>query len=448
MAQEPEGCSATQKPAEPAKESEIPESLKIGPLTVGQRSRYLVHQMQKGLRQWLRARAAANWPKLLLAAVGALVGFIALNIVTGGAIMAALPLIMQIVSAVMAGVALGRVIDYIGQYLGDGWAGQKEKAAKSLARGLAVGAIELIFALIFNLGTVLKTLKTGLTASVKTAAKAVKATITATIKNVRELGRIGLQAGKAMIKNGKMLFKGLKSGFSKGAKSLGDLAKRLWEQVRFKKFKLVFKQGWIRLLEYINPWIVIMEGPSRGKIAKVSDEAVKGLEEGSEGLFHFEGKNVMGKVLSTTEEFPKRYRSNFDIFFDKTHEDYVIHHLNEQQSRKYSSLIDDIFLHAPANLRAIPKGIINEVVHLSKIRIMWNGLYTAIEGMSDKAIFAALRSYALYTDEFISALLISADHLGPGLTKQSLEQIALQWIKSNPIEDAVETAIKIGKATK
>ena len=52
----------------------------------------------------MRARAAANWPKLLLAAVGALVGFIALNIVTGGAIMAALPLIMQIVSAVMAGV--------------------------------------------------------------------------------------------------------------------------------------------------------------------------------------------------------------------------------------------------------------------------------------------------------------------------------------------------------
>ena len=279
MAQEPEGCSATQKPAEPAKESEIPESLKIGPLTVGQRTRYLVNQMQKGLRQWLRARAAANWPKLLLAAVGSLVGFIALNIITGGAIMAALPLIMQIVSAVMAGVALGRVIYYIGEFLGDGWAGQKEKAAKSLARGPAVGAIELIFALIFNLGTVIKTLKPGVSASVKTAAKAVKTTITTTIKNVSELGRIGLQAGKTMIKNGKMLFKGLKSGFSKGAKSLEELAKRLWERVRFKRFKLVFKQGWIRLLGYINPWIVIMEGPSRGKIAEVSKERGKGTKD-------------------------------------------------------------------------------------------------------------------------------------------------------------------------
>ena len=279
MAQEPEGCSATEKPAEPAKESEIPESMKIGPLTVGQRTRYLVNQMQKGLRQWF----AANWPKLLLAAVGALVGFIALNIITGGAIMAALPLIMQIVSAVMAGVAIGKVIDYIGQYLGDGWAGLKEKAAKSLARGLAVGAIELIFALIFNLGTVIKTLKTGLTASVKTAAKAVKATITTTIKNVRELGRIGLQAGKTMIKNGKMLFKGLKAGFSKGAKSMGDLAKRLWERVRFKKFKLVFKQGWIILYGYINPGIVLAKIRAREvkeKLSEMRQEIAQVVEEG------------------------------------------------------------------------------------------------------------------------------------------------------------------------
>lgn len=93
---------------------------------------------------------------------------------------------------------------------------------------------------------------------------------------------------------------------------------------------------------------------------------------------------------------------NFDIFSGKTHDDFVIHHLIEQQSKNYSNLVDDLFLHAPANLRAIPKGIVNEVVHLSKIRIMWNNLYIAVGGMSKKQIFAALKSYAAYTDNFLS----------------------------------------------
>ena len=82
---------------------------------------------------------------------------------------------------------------------------------------------------------------------------------------------------------------------------------------------------------------------------------VKGLKIGSEGLFEAEGKNIKGIVLSPRTNFPKRYRRNFDLFSGKTHNDFVIHHLVEQQSKNYTKLVDDLFLHAPANLRAFPK---------------------------------------------------------------------------------------------
>lgn len=79
------------------------------------------------------------------------------------------------------------------------------------------------------------------------------------------------------------------------------------------------------------------------------------MEEGKEGLFKVEGKNVLGKVLFTTDEFRKRYRTNFDIFHGKTHKDFVIHHLIEQQGIGYASLVDDLLLHTPANQRAITR---------------------------------------------------------------------------------------------
>ncbi len=441
LKQKPEGGCAKEKKCEPAKGGEVPEHMKKGPFTPAQRGRYLWHQMKQGIKQWFDC----NWPWLLAAAVGVLLGLILLSILTGGAILAALPLIMQIVGAIMIGVAIARVTAYVGEYLSQGWQGNITGAAKSLARGLVIGAIELIFALLFNLGAVIKAMKAGLKAATKTAAKAAKATVTTTIRNVRQLGRLGLQAGKAAIRNGKLVLKGIKSGVVKGAKSLDDLAKRLWQRVRFRKFKIAFHNGWFRLLGYINPWVVLMEGPLKGQLAEVSEEAVKSLKKGSEGFFEVGGKAVKARVLSVTRKVPKRYRTNFDMFAGKSHKDFVIHHLVEQQSRNLSKLVDDVFLHAPANLRAIPKGITNEVVHLSKIRVIWNTLYRRVADLSDEAIFVALKHYAAYTDDFLSTMLSYADEMGEALTKEGLKQAAEAWLNANSIEKAVDAAISAAK---
>jgi hypothetical protein len=270
MAQKPEGAEATQKQGQPAKEGDIPANMKtIGPLTVGQRARYMANQMMEGVKQWF----SANWPKLLAGAIAALAAFVGLNILTGGAITAALPAIMQVVGAVMGGVALANIAGHVGSYLSQGWAGNIGGAAKSLARGLAAGAVELVFALLFNAGAVIKALKGGLKGTVKAVKGAVKNTVKTTVKSVKELGQIGLKGAKTALKNGKIMLQGVKGGFASGAKSLDDLAKRL-SGLRFKKFSITKSGKRIQLWGHINPKILLADG-------EVVDEAVDSASQGA-----------------------------------------------------------------------------------------------------------------------------------------------------------------------
>jgi hypothetical protein len=257
MAQKPEGAEATQKQGKPAQQGDIPANMKtIGPLSVGQRAKYMSNQMIQGVKQWF----SANWPKLLAGAIAALAAFVGLNILTGGAITAALPAIMQVVGVVMGGVALANIAGHVGDYLSKGWAGDIAGGAKSLARGLAAGAVELVFALLFSAGAVIKAVKGGLKGTAKAAKGAVKNTVKTTVKSVKELGQIGAKGAKTALKNGKIMLDGVKGGFAKGAKSLDDLARRLGNKLRFNKFKIRRQGLRIKLLGHINPWIVIADG--------------------------------------------------------------------------------------------------------------------------------------------------------------------------------------------
>ena len=112
----------------------------------------------------------------------------------------------------------------------------------------------------------------------------------------------------------------------------------------------------------------------------------------------------MGKLISESDDLPTNYRHNAEIFFGKSIDDSVVHHMIEQQTRNLTTAVNDILLHAPANLKLIPKGQINSVVHLSRIRVMWNQLYKGIKaaGVPDKGVLASLRHFERYTDEFIS----------------------------------------------
>jgi hypothetical protein len=296
MAQKPEGAEATQKQGKPAQQGDIPANMKtIGPLSVGQRAKYMSHQMIQGVKQWF----SANWPKLLAGAIGALAAFVGLNILTGGAITAALPALMQVVGAVMGGVALANIAGHVGDYLSKGWAGDIAGGAKSLARGLAVGAVELVFALAFNAGAVIKALKGGLKGTAKAAKGAAKNTVKATVKSVKELGQISAKGAKTAFKNGKIMLGGVKGGFAKGAKSLDDLAQRLVGKLRFNKFKIRRQGRRIQLLGHINPWVLLadgtvkelsFEGQGRKKLGEIVD--VGGQDAIVVGIKHNKSKAV------------------------------------------------------------------------------------------------------------------------------------------------------------
>ena len=132
-------------------------------------------------------------------------------------------------------------------------------------------------------------------------------------------------------------------------------------------------------------------------------------------------------------------------------DDSVVHHLIERQAGKLSALVDDLLLHAPANLRLIPKGVINSAVHLSDIRKMWNALYRGLTGLSDEAVLAALRHFAAYTDEFIAHMMKAvraAEQQGKSLTKEMLREIADTWFASRPVDKAVDAALKVAQQVK
>lgn len=323
MAQKVESVAGGEKQGEAAQETSIPDSMKtIGPLTVGQRARYMSHQMIQGVKQWF----SANWGKLLAGAIAALTAFIGLNILTGGAITAALPALMQVIGVVMGGVALANIAGHIRNYLSQGWGGDIEKSSQSLARGLAAGAVELVFALLFNAGAVIKAFKSGFKGTTKAAAGAAKETVKTTVKSIKELGEISAKGAKTAFKNGKIMLQGVKSGFARGANSLDDLASSLVNKLRFKKFKIRRQGGKLELWGEINPWILVAKAdkPDEWEVKQVSFKG-KGRKKLGDRI-EYEGREaiVVGikneesiVVKELKQEHEKYSKSVYEIFGDQ-----------------------------------------------------------------------------------------------------------------------------------
>ncbi|WP_200817717.1 DUF4157 domain-containing protein [Calothrix rhizosoleniae] len=289
MSQKVEGAENTQKQGQPAKQGDIPANMRtIGPLTPGQRASYMFNQLKQGIQQWF----TANWGKLLAGAIAGITGFIALNILTGGAVMAAVPPLLQILGTVMAGVAMAQIAGHIGSYATKGWGGDIAGAAKSLARGVAVGAIELVFALLFNAGAIFKALKGGIKGAAKAAVNSVKTTVKATAKSAKELAKIGAKGAKTAFKNGKIMLKGFKGGFAKGAKSIDDLAKQISKKLKFNKFKISRKGYLLQLLGHINPWVLLANGDIRD-IDSSNYKAAKGKKVGDIVDLGEDGKGII-----------------------------------------------------------------------------------------------------------------------------------------------------------
>jgi hypothetical protein len=121
--------------------------------------------------------------------------------------------------------------------------------------------------LLFNAGAIFKALKGGIKGAAKAAATSVKTAVKATAKSAKQLAKIGAKGAKTAFKNGKIMLKGVKGGFAKGAKSLDELAGKLKGKLRFKKFSISRIGRRIQLWGHINPKILLADGT-------VVDEAV------------------------------------------------------------------------------------------------------------------------------------------------------------------------------
>ncbi|BDD07043.1 hypothetical protein AUTU_45260 (plasmid) [Aureibacter tunicatorum] len=280
----------------------------VGPFnSPGERSSHLVGQITSGVKKlW-----DEKWPIIVAAIVGGILGLILANILTGGAIMAALPLIIQIVGAAFAAKGIYDLLGHFKEYLSSSWVGQIAKGGKHLARALAALAIEAVFALMFGGKAAFKAIKSGaksiakngVKASVKSGAKlaknAVKNSVKSTAKAGKELGQVALAGAKTgfrnTIKGGKFLLKGIQKGAVKGAKSFKQLAKKLGDKLKFDKYRFTFKNRRFKLEGHLNPWVLLANGEveyvdqkdlTRSGSGRLGDSVIykpKGADKGRHG---------------------------------------------------------------------------------------------------------------------------------------------------------------------
>ena len=270
---------------EPAAPGEVPVEARIGPLTRSQRGRFLLNQMKKGVAKWFDCNKHWLVPTLIAVAIA----LIAVIILTEGAAIPVLAQIMEIIGAVLIGVAMVRIAYYVGRYVALAMVGEITDAAKSLARGLAAGAVELVFALLFSAAAIIKSIK----ASVQAGMRAVRGSAgrgmrVAATSLARSTGRAALQpfarAGRAVsglrgtarealqigagnvrriagatLRNGRIILDGIGDGIGRGIRSLRDLASRLRNRFRFRRFRIRRLMRRIRLEGYINPWILLAD---------------------------------------------------------------------------------------------------------------------------------------------------------------------------------------------
>ena len=226
--------------------------------TRSERAALVWQQLKIFMGKWL----ADNWGKLLLAIIGALVGIIALTIFTGGAILAALPIIMKIVTAVFIGIAIMKALGYLETYLSDGWAKKIWSAAKALGNALAVGIVELAMALGFRVvGAAVKGTAKAVAGVTRVAARGIATGARAAASGLKKLLKSGAalvsKGGSILIRRGKLIFNGLKRGFLKGIKKAKDLVDRLFSKFSIRRIVAIRRGNIVYIYGETNPRFLI-----------------------------------------------------------------------------------------------------------------------------------------------------------------------------------------------
>jgi Domain of unknown function (DUF4157)/A nuclease family of the HNH/ENDO VII superfamily with conserved AHH len=249
--------------------SAFPEEAKFGPLTRGQRGRYTMNQMSSGIGHWWRCNR--NW--LIPAIIGVIVVIVLAEILTGGAVTAALPAIFGALAPIMIGVAALRAAYYLGEYVYKSISGDIAGASRALARGFAVAAVEAIFALLGS-SAFWKSLKGGISSAGRAVGRVGSSLVRGAGRVIAGTGRLGaglvrtvgagsryvLRTAGAVITRGRLILQGVRGRIGQGVRSLEELAERLFTRVRFRRFRMRFTRGWFRLEGFINPWVLLATG--------------------------------------------------------------------------------------------------------------------------------------------------------------------------------------------
>ncbi|OKP86581.1 hypothetical protein [Paenibacillus sp. P32E] len=236
--------------------------------------------------KWMKS----NGLKLLAAIIGILVVVVAAEIITGGAITAALPMIINLITVYLQADAIKSVAQtlvqasgYIGTYLSQGWQKMVEPAAIALATALAMGLVELAMELGFKaIGKGLNKAGQAVKKGVGAAASGAKAVAGAGVKGIKSLLKTGAKlaskSGSMIIRGGKIVIKSLQKGLMKGAKKLQGLVDRILQKFKFKRFKLERKGKHIRLYGEVNPWVLLIDGELRDIKEQNLEKELKKLE--------------------------------------------------------------------------------------------------------------------------------------------------------------------------
>ena len=276
-----QACSASQQHAVGSEAATpFPESAKFGPLTRNQRARYTMSQMWTGLRRWFGCNR--NW--LIPSIIGAIVLLVVAEVLSGGVVTAALPVIMEVVTSIMIGVAVVRGAYYLGEYVYKSIGGDIAGAAKSLARSIAVAAVEAIFALLGS-DAFWKSLKSGAASVGRVIARAGRA-IGRFSPMLGRAGRAILSSVHAIVERGRLVMRGVGERVGRGVRTVDEFAERLLTRLRFRRFRIRFEHGWFRLEGYINPWVLL----ATGRVVEVDEAAIQALQTGA-------NKTVLGRSI-------------------------------------------------------------------------------------------------------------------------------------------------------
>lgn len=154
---------------------------------------------------------------------------------------------------------------------------------------------------------------------------------------------------------------------------------------------------------------------------------------------------MTGKLVTMKDSYIP-YKRIFEMFTGETSRGKVIHHMIEHQMEGFVGAMTEAFINNARRLKGIPQGIINDVVHLRKIRTMWNEMYKVLElsksQMTDQQIVNSFINFANYTDEFFEASFRYTDDMGQSLTKDGLEEFTEQWLQNNPYRNAARESIR------